>query len=116
MSVSQSRVTYDADELLARCMGNLQFAERILAIFQTRFEEDLVQLERTLAAEDAGAVASIAHRLKGASANAAAPLLQARAAQIEQFAGEKRLSEARDCVDELRQEWCWFKESVSSVD
>jgi two-component system sensor histidine kinase/response regulator len=112
MSIDPSRTAYDADELLARCMGNLEFAERILAIFQKRFDEDLLALERSLAMEDAPAVTQIAHRLKGASANAAAPVLQARAAQIEELAGENRLSEVRACVAELRAEWHWFQESV----
>ncbi len=115
MSIDQSRTAYDADELLARCMGNLEFAERILAIFQQRFDEDLQALEQSLAVENAGEVTRIAHRLKGASANAAAPVLQARAAQIEQLACENRLSEVRECVAELREEWHWFQESVPSA-
>ena len=66
-------------------MGNIGFAERILAKFQDRFEHDLEELDKALQARDADAVARTAHRIKGASANVAASRLHEHAAEIEQL-------------------------------
>ncbi len=87
MSLTSTASTHEVlniDELLARCLGNISFATRILAKFQDRFEEDLVELDKALLAQDAEAVARIAHRIKGASANVAAAQLHESSAEIEQ--------------------------------
>ena len=61
--------TLNTQELIARCMGNLEFAERLLDKFQGRLDADIVELEAAIDAEDADAIARVAHRIKGASAN-----------------------------------------------
>lgn len=94
----------DAEELFARCMGNLEFAERLLNKFQGRLDEDIVQLEAALHAQDAETVARIAHRIKGASANVAARSLRQRAATIEQLARGHSLAEIPVELSELRSE------------
>ncbi len=98
----------DIDDLLGRCLGNLQFAEHVLTMFQTRCDEDLAELEQAATSGDADQVARLAHRLKGASANAAAPRLRAQAEQIEMAAREQNLADLPDRLDELRQEWRSF--------
>ena len=35
----------NVDDLMSRCMGNLEFVDRILTIFQSRCEADLQELE-----------------------------------------------------------------------
>lgn len=92
----------DTDELLARCMGNIEFAERLLAKFQGRLDEDIAELEAAVQAEDVDVVARVAHRIKGASANVAAHDLRQRAAEIEQLARERCLTEIPGRIDELR--------------
>ncbi len=110
---SEAQLVLDVDDLMGRCLGNLEFAERILAMFQTRFDEDLHELERMLAADDAESVAYLSHRLKGAAANAAAPSLKTLAAEIEQLARARNLDEAKRHLDDLWHEWDWFKETAS---
>ena len=110
---SEAQLVFDVDDLMRRCLGNRDFAERILAMFQTRFDEDVHELERMLAAGDAESVAYLSHRLKGAAANAAAPTLKALAAEIEQLACAWSLDEVQRRLDDLRHEWDWFKESAS---
>ena len=88
-SWDSTRRVLNIDELLARCMGNIGFAERILAKFQDRFEHDLEELDRALQARDAEAVARTAHRIKGASANVAASRLHEHAAEIEQLGRDR---------------------------
>ncbi len=108
-----AQVVFDADDLMARCLGNIEFAEHILEMFQTRFGEDLVELERYLAAGDADAVARLAHRLKGASANASARTLQTIAAEIEHKARTRSLDGVGARLGDLRSEWGWFQETAS---
>lgn len=85
--ISQESISgiINVDELLARCLGNVDIAERILAKFQISVGLDLEELERGLDQQDAGAIAQVAHRIKGASANISAPALYELAAEIEQL-------------------------------
>jgi len=110
---NEAQAVFDVDDLMARCLGNLEFAEHILALFQTRFGEDLAELEQMLAAGDAESVARLAHRLKGAAANAAAPSLKTLAAEIVQLAQARSLEGVRTRLADLREEWDWFKETAS---
>ncbi len=59
----------DHKDLLTRCMGNAQFAARILEAFQRQLSGDLEALDAAILAGDAAEVAVIAHRVKGASSN-----------------------------------------------
>ena len=104
------------DELLARCMGNIDFATRVLAKFQHRFAEDLVELDEAILAQDAAAVAHIAHRIKGASANVAAVQLRARLAEIEELGRTERLSDISAGMVQLRHEWSRFVDHTSSLE
>jgi HPt (histidine-containing phosphotransfer) domain-containing protein len=111
-----TRSVLNTDELLARCMGNIGFAERILAKFQDRFEHDLEELDKALQARDADAVARTAHRIKGASANVAASRLHEHAAEIERLGRTARLSDIPHGLEQLRDEWSRFVHEASSLE
>lgn len=96
---------------MARCLGKLDLAERVLAKFESRLDEDLAELEQALRAEDSELIASIAHRLRGASANAAAHGIRERATTIEQLARQRRLPEMPAQMQGLRREWARFTET-----
>ena len=98
----------DVDELLARCLGNLEFAERILAIFQDRCSTDLDDLERAIEAEDLERVAGITHRLKGACANAAAHSLCERISHLREAACGGENEDVSEQYRELRNDWDEF--------
>lgn len=104
------------DELLTRCMGNISFAERILAKFQDRFQHDLEELDKALQAHDSEAVARTAHRIKGASANVAAAGLYQRAAEIEELGRVQRLSDIPYGLEQLRHEWSRFVHATSALE
>jgi HPt (histidine-containing phosphotransfer) domain-containing protein len=104
---------FDLQELVNRCLGNIEFAERVLAKFQARFGDDIAEIERAVMAEDADTVASVAHRLKGASATAAAKGIQNQAAEIEQLARKRNMEEIPGHLQKLRNEWSRFAESAS---
>jgi HPt (histidine-containing phosphotransfer) domain-containing protein len=109
----ESPVNYD--ELVARCLGNLDFADRILQKFQHHFEEEMGLLEEVAEAADAERVARIAHRMKGAAANAAAPTLRDRAAEIERLGRARQLPEIPRRVAEMREHWTDFVRRVGPL-
>jgi HPt (histidine-containing phosphotransfer) domain-containing protein len=103
----------DVQDLMARCMGNLQFAERILAKFQVQLSEDLAELERAVSAGDPQRIARVAHRIKGASANVAARGVKKWAADIQEQALQGCLAEVESLLGELRKERSRFHRNFS---
>jgi HPt (histidine-containing phosphotransfer) domain-containing protein len=103
----------DVDELLARCMGNLEFAERVLGMLQERCAADIDDLDNAIAQQDVAKIASIAHRLKGAYANAAAATLKSRASELEEAARTGSLPEVEESWRSLREKWNDFNSAVS---
>lgn len=95
----------NVDDLMGRCMGNLDFVERILTIFQTRCEADLTELEAAIEAADLPRVQQIAHRLKGACANAGANNLSARASELWTAANKEFTDVLAARCSQFRQEW-----------
>ena len=104
----------DYRALVARCMGNLEFAERILAKFQRAFEHDLAELEEAFRAGDEAEMTRVAHRMKGASANASAGRLEQAAAEIERLGRSGRCPEVPPRLEDLRREWSRYLDCVRS--
>ncbi|NQT40303.1 MAG: Hpt domain-containing protein [Planctomycetes bacterium] len=113
---AQAATVLDIEDLMTRCLGNIEFAGRVLAKFQESGDEHLAELEQAVASQDTEAVAQLAHRLKGASANAAAPGLCARAAEIESAARQRSLREIPARLENLRHEWSRFAAEVPRLD
>ncbi|MHB8897818.1 MAG: Hpt domain-containing protein [Thermoguttaceae bacterium] len=109
----QANDVLDADDLLARCLGNMEFARKILGKFCERCDEDLVEIEKALSVRDKDSVARLAHRLKGASANASARFLQKHASEIERAARNDSLGEVPANLENLKQEWTRFTAAAS---
>lgn len=104
----------DVEELLGRCMGNIQLAERVVAKFLQGFGAEVAQIEEGLAAEDAEQVVRLAHRLKGTAANVSALGLREQMAEIEMLGRQQRISEIPARLERLRSEWVRFEEAASS--
>lgn len=82
-------MTQDAiqlDQLVNRCLGNINFAQRVMTKFTGRLEDDIEELKDAMRGDSLPDVARLAHRLKGASANVAAEGLRKLAEEIEQQA------------------------------
>lgn len=99
----------DYQDLISRCMGNSEFAERILTKFEKRFDDDLAHLERELEQGDSAEVARSAHRLKGACANVSANGLRDIFSRLEEIGGSGELHKAPEYMDDLRAEWSRFQ-------
>ena len=117
MSTQQAHSSTDPialDELADRCLGQLDFIQRVLTSFAGRFEDDLAQLRKELCDGNTTNVATLAHRMKGACGNTAAHELCRQMAQIEELAREERLDEIPSCIDSLEEEWTRFLSWVES--
>jgi HPt (histidine-containing phosphotransfer) domain-containing protein len=104
----------DQKALLTRCMNRLDFVERMLTLFQDQCGLEVAELEQAFDNGDMNSVRRIAHRLAGASANAAAIGLQARAAQLRLAADDGSREKTSQCLVELQREWHRFTEARSA--
>jgi HPt (histidine-containing phosphotransfer) domain-containing protein len=107
-------IPFDSQELLDRCMGNIDLAERVLAKLQSRFEKETLELEQALQTKDCNLIAGIAHRLKGAAANVAAHDLRQCAANIEDLARKEQFDQMPEQLDLLRDEWSRLNQATLS--
>jgi HPt (histidine-containing phosphotransfer) domain-containing protein len=76
----------DFEQLLTRCMGNVELARRILTIFIEATPARLQAIEASLAASLRDDVRRGAHALVGASGNIGALEVQKAAAELESIA------------------------------
>jgi HPt (histidine-containing phosphotransfer) domain-containing protein len=104
----------DIQELVDRCMGNLELAQRVFAKLQSQFKDDLIDLELALAAKDSKLMACIAHRLKGAASNVAAHNLYRSVASLEESAREGQIANLPAQLDILRKELSRLNETTLS--
>lgn len=103
------------EDLFDRCLGNIALVERVIAKFEAGFHRDLEELESAVLNQDCQTAASVAHRLKGASANISARRIRETAADVERLSREGCLSEVPEAVESLRVERSRFSEAVASL-
>lgn len=99
---------FDVEQLLDRCLGSPQLVERVLASFELRFVEELDALRTELTGKDVEGVARLAHRLKGACANAAACELAALVADLETAARREQFDQAQAICRDMPGAWSRF--------
>ena len=102
---SSSPHVVDLEELLDRCMGNLDLAERLLRKFQETFPQELAKLESALETGDAKQLSREAHHVKGVSASVSAAGLRRAAAELEELCSTGRMEEVPKQIDRVRYEW-----------
>jgi HPt (histidine-containing phosphotransfer) domain-containing protein len=90
------------DELVARCLGRLDRVQRVLDAYFAQMDEDISHIKRELEVGNTSEIVRIAHRIKGASANAAVESLRSEAEAIERLAQANQLAEIRDCIGRLQ--------------
>jgi HPt (histidine-containing phosphotransfer) domain-containing protein len=100
--------------LLQRCLGNLDFAERILNRFTNTFRDGVAEIRLRENAADANGVARAAHKLKGGAANVSAPGLSNVLKRVEEAGQAGNLAMVAEHMAELEQEWTRFLASSQS--
>lgn len=94
----------DAETLLERCMGNIEFAESLLEEFAQSGAERIKTISRHVVEGDADAVAATSHALKGTAAMMAAEEVRSAAAALETSGRSGDLTDAHKVVSRLRDE------------
>jgi HPt (histidine-containing phosphotransfer) domain-containing protein len=102
----------DVKDLLDRCLGKIEIAERILRTFQRTLDEDLQQLEQSLLAADVRQTIQIAHRIKGASLAAGAHELKEHAQRLETSAA-RGMDDTLACFQRLQEARARFRKAAT---
>jgi two-component system sensor histidine kinase/response regulator len=105
----------DFDALVRRCLGNEELAASLLQKFEQRVDGDLRRIGEHIEAADAGAVASVAHGLKGAAANLAASDLSRATAELEASARDGELHDADAMLTRIESEWNRCKDALPAL-
>jgi CheY-like chemotaxis protein/HPt (histidine-containing phosphotransfer) domain-containing protein len=93
--------------------GDLVFAQELIAMFIVSGGQQLDDLSAAVTNNDRRAIASVAHTLKGASANIHAPTLKTLAERMEANSAAGDLGTLQHCVAQLRQEFDRVKQFLS---
>jgi HPt (histidine-containing phosphotransfer) domain-containing protein len=112
---SPAAAPVELEELLARCVGNVEFMQRVLGRFVACFGEDIDRLEQRIHSQEPEEAARISHAMKGAAANVAAHALAEQVACIEAMARTGRLENISSQLKQLRQEWSRVAGSVNAI-
>jgi pentatricopeptide repeat protein len=89
------------DEFVRRNLGDLELSCNVATIFVDHRPEYIESICKALAASDAVALCASAHKLKGAAANLALPLLSETARMIESHAEAGDLEKAAELFQQL---------------
>jgi HPt (histidine-containing phosphotransfer) domain-containing protein len=108
-AVAGGELPLDLQQLVHRCMGRIDLAERLLNSFENRFPTDLAQVEQCLAEGDPAKLARICHQLKGAAANISAPQLHSVMSRMEQAVRDGQNDNANRCLHEAQEAWTKFR-------
>ena len=88
--------------LLERCMGDAQFAARILTKFAERALDDVEGIAASISHGDADQTAKKAHALKGAAANLCAEQVRLLASQLETAGRDGDVSNVSTVISQLK--------------
>ncbi len=113
--IPPANIPVDVNDLLHRCLGRIDLAERILQTFQCALEVDVRQLEEAVLATNTDEIAHVAHRIKGASLAVSAYELTDCAQCIERSATARRMEEIPVYLAKLKKESSRFEDLRSII-
>ena len=108
----QDQPVIDLEGLKARCLGNLNLVERVLAKFESQLDSDLAALEQAVQAGDVDSAALVAHRIKGMSANLEARHLFQSAMAAERLAKNACMAELPEQIARMQHDRVRISESL----
>ena len=105
---------FDREDLIGRLGGDDCMVDEIVALFLETTRASLANLEAAIDGKDSDGVRSVAHSIKGASANIGARGMRVLADEIEMAANRKDLSEVPARYGALVTAFCAFHVLVAS--
>ena len=103
------------EDLVERCMGNLELAMQLLDKSPSYLVDDVTMLQQCDEHEDPHEVVRLAHRLKGAAANVGAYELSDVFARIEQHGRTGNPAATPEALEEVETEWSRFVAGVADL-
>ena len=97
-----SQAAINHEQLLQRCMGNLQLAERILGRFEVSVSTDIDQLISSINSQSNEEIRQPAHRIKGACANVGAEPLLEIVTELEVLAQSNEIAAPSEWIERIR--------------
>lgn len=94
--------SFEMDELVARCLGDIGFAERMILRFQRQAPLDCEQLAAFIASGNCPEIATIAHHMRGAAMYVAARYVHETATMLESFALKNDLAKVVVAFESLQ--------------
>lgn len=76
----------DLEDLLARCGGRQEFADRLLRKFIRQAEDDLLEIAAAIVRQEGHAISAAAHRLRSSAVNVSARGLDGLASELDRVA------------------------------
>ncbi|MGH9759876.1 MAG: response regulator, partial [Blastocatellia bacterium] len=96
--------TLDAKALMGEIRGDTDFLKELVEIFLGQYQDQLANLRRALAADNAGELAETAHKVKGAAGGMRGVAAFEAASRLEKLAREGDLVNAAGALDALEAE------------
>jgi HPt (histidine-containing phosphotransfer) domain-containing protein len=106
---------FDKDELDARTFGDEELMQELLMEFLTTFPDQFEALNQALNAGRTKEMTTLAHTIKGTSANLAAKAMANAALAIEEAGRENTLDDAPTFIENLKIEFETFKKTMTEL-
>ncbi|MEL6469070.1 MAG: Hpt domain-containing protein [Cyanobacteria bacterium J06623_4] len=113
-SSTTSPIDFDWQQLRQLAGGDADFEHELLGLFMKDAEVMLQELDQAIAIQCVTTTESVAHALRGASANVGAIALSAAALQLEQIARQGSLQGARGHLQQTRHHYRRVKTHLQS--
>jgi Amt family ammonium transporter len=99
----------DLPSLQRRCVNNRKLAAKALRMFDSGIDRDVAALTQGITDRNAKAVASAAHKIKGAASNVSAEFVRETAAELEKLGREDAMDQTQNALDDLTRQIASFR-------
>jgi HPt (histidine-containing phosphotransfer) domain-containing protein len=103
---------FDRDDLLSRLGGDPGVVEAVVHVFREDSPRQLERLRRAVLERDCGAVATLAHALKGAAANLSAGPLRKAFLELEQAGARGDIEAISELMEAVEHEFVRLIEEI----
>lgn len=114
-AMDAERSPIDWSELVGRCLGDAQFAKRMLGRFVVEAPAQVKAIEDALVAADVAKATKAAHTLKGTAGNVSVVVVAAIAGELEQLCKSGALAGASDVVRRLNVEIDRSRQAIEAL-
>ncbi|OQX96427.1 hypothetical protein B6I21_01080 [candidate division KSB1 bacterium 4572_119] len=110
---SRNGNSFDREMLLERLGGDEEFLSEILNTFMEQIPNDLKTIKKGIRNNDWAVIELSAHTLKGSAGNICASRLAEAALNLELASKEKKIEQAGNILETIREEFSKFKQAVA---